>query len=393
MSDAKKALPTGPLAGVRVIELAGIGPGPWAGMMLSDMGADVLRIDRPGGSGASVPPEFDVSLRGRRSAIVDLRSPQGVELLLDLVETADVLIEGNRPGVTERLGVGPMDCHARNPGLVYGRMTGWGQTGPLSQTAGHDLTYIAVTGALHAMGREGESPAIPLNLVGDYGGGGAFLVIGVLAALFEAQRSGRGQVVDAAIVDGTLALAAPMFGMLAAGMWHDKRGVNMLDGGLPWYDVYGTADGKHVAVGPLEPKFFDTLAGDLGAEDTSRTRFEDGRTDVIRAHFADEFVSETRDHWQHTFEKTDACVAPVLSLTEAAEHPHLVSRGSFIDVGGVRQPAPAPRFDRTPSTVGSPPAHPGQHSTEALLEWGIGADRVDHLIDSGVVLQQDRDEP
>ena len=386
MRNSEEETPSGPLAGVRIIELAGIGPGPWAGMMLADMGAEVLRIDRPGGAGASVPPKYDVSLRGRRSAIVDLRTPEGVELVLDLVETADALIEGNRPGVTERLGVGPAECHARNPRLVYGRMTGWGQSGPLAQTAGHDLTYIAVTGALHAMGREGERPAIPANLLGDYGGG-AFLVIGVLAALFEAQRSGAGQVVDAAIVDGTLALAAPMFGMLAAGMWRDARGVNMLDGGLPWYDVYGTSDGEHVAVGPLEPKFFDVLSNELEMEDSSRSRFDEGRSSVIRDQLSRTFASQTRDHWQQTFEDTDACVAPVLGLTEAAHHSHLLARDCFVEVDGVRQPAPAPRFGRTPSAVQGPPALPGEHSSEALLDWGIGADRLDGLMASGVVVR------
>ncbi|MCG7207418.1 CaiB/BaiF CoA transferase family protein [Streptomyces arenae] len=385
MADAETIPPRGPLAGLRVVELAGIGPGPFAAMLLADMGADVLRIERPEGSPSGVPPLQDVLRRSRRSVALDLRSPDGARAALDLAARADILIEGFRPGVTERLGLGPEDCWKHNPRLVYGRMTGWGQEGPLASMAGHDIGYIALTGALHAMGRRGEAPAIPLNLVGDFGGGSLYLVIGVLAAVFEAQRSGRGQVVDAAIVDGAASLTGLMHGMLAAGLWRDERGVNMLDGGMPWYDTYETADGQWMAVGAIEPQFYAQFMTLLGL-DPDETQRADPRTwTELRKQIAAAFAQRARDEWTKVFEGTDACVAPVLSLAEAAGHPHLAARGTFTEVGGVTQPAPAPRFSRTPSAVRCPPARPGEHTRAALSEWGV--EDVEALIDTGVAVQ------
>ncbi len=360
---------SGPLTGVRVIELAGIGPGPTAAMMLADMGAEVLRVDRPtalrGGAGAS----FDVPARGRRSTVIDLRRPEAAEVLLTLVENADILIEGNRPGVTERLGIGPDACLARNPRLVYGRMTGWGQDGPWALTAGHDIGYIAITGALHAIGGPSR-PVVPLNLVGDFGGGSTYLVIGVLAALLEARSSGRGQVVDAAITDGAANLMSMLYGLMAGGAWQDRRASNFLDGSTPWYDVYETSDGKHMAVGAIEDKFYAALLDGLGVSAEEGRRSPE-RVPEIRARFTEIFASRTRDEWSATFDGTDACVAPVLSMSEAREHPHNASRDTFIEVDGVVQPAPAPRFSRTPSEVSSAPAAPGQHTRQTLIDWGV----------------------
>jgi alpha-methylacyl-CoA racemase len=356
-------------------------------MLLADMGADVLRVDRPGQSATGVPADVDVLRRGRRSAIVDLRSPAGVAVMLELVKSADVLIEGYRPGVTERLGVGPQDCWAANPRLVYGRMTGWGQSGPLAHTAGHDIGYVALTGALHAIGREGAPPTPPLNLVGDFGGGSTYLVMGVLAAVFEASRSGRGQVVDAAIVDGASSLTALLHGMMAGGMWRDKPASNAFDSGTPWYDVYETSDGRYMAVGAIEPAFYAALMHTLGLEADEAERSDRSRWPQLRARIAAAFAGRTRDDWAQVFADTDACVAPVLSLNEAPEHSHLAARGTFIDVGGVRQPAPAPRFSRTPSGTPTAPAEPGAHTRAALRDWGI--EDVDALLTSGVVSQSD----
>jgi len=378
----------GPLAGLRVIELAGIGPGPHAAMLLADMGADVLRVDRPGQSATGVPAAVDVLRRGRRSAIVDLRSPAGVAVVLDLVKSADVLIEGYRPGVTERLGVGPRDCWAVNPRLVYGRMTGWGQQGPLAQTAGHDIGYVALTGALHAIGRKGAPPTPPLNLVGDFGGGSTYLVMGVLAAIFEASHSGRGQVVDAAIVDGASSLTALLHGMMAAGMWRDEPASNALDSGTPWYDVYETSDGRYIAVGAIEPAFYAVLMQTLGLDADESQRSDPSCWAQLRARIAAVFATRTRDDWARVFADTDACVAPVLSLTEAPAHSHLAARGTFVDVGGVQQPAPAPRFSRTPSGTPTAPDEPGAHTRDALRDWGI--QKIDELLTSGVVSQSDR---
>lgn len=367
------------------MELAGIGPGPFAAMLLADLGAEVIRVDRPGDHHSTIPPHLDALRRSRKSIVLDLRSADGVATVLNLIEKADVLIEGFRPGVTERLGLSPETCWERNPRLVYGRMTGWGQTGPLSHTAGHDISYLALTGALHAMGRASEGPAVPLNLVGDFGGGSLYLVVGVLAAVFEASRSGKGQIVDAAIVDGAASLTTVLHGMMAAGLWRDQRGVNELDTGRPWYDVYRTSDGQHVAIGPIEPKFYSAFMTLLGLDHTQPDRFDPDSWPTIRKQIAEVFATRTRDEWTETFAGTDACVAPVLSLREAPNHPHLAERGTFIEVNGVVQPAPAPRFSRTPAAVGIKPAAPGTHTREVLEQWGISD--VDSLLNSGAAVQ------
>ena len=376
----------GPLAGLRVVELAGIGPAPYAAMLLADLGADVLRVDRPGATPMQ-DPRTDLANRGRRSACVDLKNPRGADVVLRLVDRADVLVEGFRPGVAERLGVGPEQCHARNPRLVYGRMTGWGQDGPWAGAAGHDITYLAVTGALHATGRAGGPPQVPVNLLGDFGGGATFLVIGVLSALWEAQRSGTGQVVDASVVDGTASLTTMLHGLLAGGHWRDERGVNLLDTGAPFYDVYETSDGRHMAVGALEPQFFTELVRLLF--DGSPPADLPGQHEVdswpeLRRLLAERFAARTQKEWSAVFDGTDACVSPVLSLTEAPDHPHLSERGTYADREGVTQPAPTPRFSRTPAWFGEPPPLPGQHTAEALRDWGI--DDVDDLLAAGVVV-------
>ncbi|MEV0410785.1 CaiB/BaiF CoA-transferase family protein [Streptomyces sp. NPDC050448] len=365
---------SGPLAGVRVVELAGIGPGPFAAMLLADLGADVVRVDRPGGGGLAVDPAYDVTNRGKRSVLVDLKSAEGPAQVLDLVERADVLVEGFRPGVAERLGVGPADCHARNPKLVYGRMTGWGQRGPLAHTAGHDIAYIAVTGALGMIGNPGEPPAVPANLVGDYAGGSLYLVIGVLAALRHARTpGGTGQVVDAAIVDGTAHLTAMIHGMMAAGGWHDRRGANLLDGGCPFYGTYETSDGLYMAVGALEQQFYDTFVELLGIKDRAPARKDVARWGELREAVAARFKSRTRDEWTAVFEGSDACVAPVLSLREAPHHPHLAARGTFTEFGGTVQPAPAPRFSATPTRVTCEPALPGADTESVAADWDVPA--------------------
>ena len=376
---------TGPLRGVRVVELAGIGPGPHAAMILADLGADVIRIDRPGGQPLTGGPT-DLLNRGRPSVAVDLKHPDGVATVLDLVETSDVMLEGLRPGTTERLGLGPDACLARNPRLVYGRMTGWGQDGPLAQTAGHDLGYIAITGALFAMGQDHSRPHFPSNLVGDFGGGSTYLVIGVLAALLESRLSGEGQVVDAAIVDGTAHLNAMATGFLASGLYREQRAANLLDGGAPFYDVYETADGRHLAVGSLEPKFYDDLVRLLGIADTAPDRNDPANHPELRRLIGDTIRQQTQEQWTAVFEGSDACVAPVLPMSEAFEHPHLVARGTFVERDGMTQPAPAPRFSRTaPTLTTPPPARAGQDTREALLAWGI-AD-VDALLASGAAAE------
>ncbi|MBT2482525.1 CaiB/BaiF CoA-transferase family protein [Streptomyces sp. ISL-94] len=364
----------GPLAGVRVVELAGIGPGPFAAMLLADLGADVVRVDRPGGGGLAVDPAYDVTNRSKRSVLVDLKSAEGPARVLDLAERADILIEGFRPGVAERLGVGPADCHARNPQLVYGRMTGWGQEGPLAHTAGHDIAYIAVTGALGMIGNPGEPPAVPANLVGDYAGGSLYLVIGVLAALQHARTpGGAGQVVDAAIVDGTAHLTAMIHGMVAAGGWQDRRGANLLDGGCPFYGTYETSDGQYMAVGALEQQFYDTFVDLLGIKEQAPARKDLARWGELREAVAARFKSRTREEWTAVFEGTDACVAPVLSLREAPHHPHLAARGTFTDFGGITQPAPAPRFSSTPAAVAGGPAQPGADTASVAADWDVPA--------------------
>ncbi|MDP2004958.1 MAG: CaiB/BaiF CoA-transferase family protein [Rubrivivax sp.] len=363
----------GPLQGLQVIELAGIGPVPLCGMLLADLGADVVRIDRtvPSGLGVALVPRHDVNARGRRSVALDLKQAPGRDAALRLIHRADVLLEGLRPGATEKLGLGPADCQARNPGLVYGRMTGFGQTGPLAAAAGHDLNYIALSGALHAIGGAGGKPVAPLNLVGDYGGGALYLAFGVMAALFERQRSGRGQVVDAAMVDGAASLTSIFYGLHAAGDWRAARGENLLDGGAPFYDSYETADGRWVSLAALEPKFFAPLAQALGLD----TRFVQGQYDrrlwpEMRAAITSAVRQRTCETWCTLLEGSDACFAPVLGFDEAPQHRHARERGAFIDVGGVMQPAPAPRFDRTPAALPRPAPEIGQHTDALLREAG-----------------------
>ncbi|MGW1212656.1 CaiB/BaiF CoA transferase family protein [Streptomyces sp. NPDC002499] len=361
----------GPLVGVRVVELAGIGPAPFAAMLLADLGADVVRVDRPGGVGLGINPDYDVTNRNKRSVIVDLKSPDGPARVLDLAERADILVEGLRPGVAERVGVGPEACHARNPSLVYGRMTGWGQDGPLAHRAGHDIAYLAVTGTLGMIGHPDRPPVAPANLLGDYGGGSLYLVVGVLAALHHARVSGAGQVVDAAIVDGASHLAAMIHGMVAAGGWQDRRGVNLLDGGCPYYGTYETADGKYMAVGALEPQFYAEFVTLLGIPEHADARKDLSRWGELREAVAARFRSRTREEWTAVFEGADACVAPVLSLGEAPHHPHLAARGTFTDHGGITQPAPAPRFSGTPTTVRTGPARPGADTAEVARDWDV----------------------
>ncbi|HEX2850587.1 MAG TPA: CaiB/BaiF CoA-transferase family protein, partial [Acidimicrobiales bacterium] len=370
-------------------EIAGIGPGPFTAMLLSDMGAEVIRVDRAQavmGGDPSKPPT-DVLNRGRRSIGVDLKNPDGVQTVLRLVEQADALIEGFRPGVAERLGIGPDDCFARNPKLVYGRMTGWGQDGPMASAAGHDINYIALAGALDPIGRAGEAPVPPLNLVGDFGGGGMFLAFGVACALLEAQRSGQGQVVDAAMVDGAATLTAMFHGMRAMGFWNEERGTNLLDTGAHFYDVYECADGKYVSIGSIEPQFYAELlqrtglAGDPDlAGQMNRSKWPE-----LKARLAEVFKTKTRAEWSEVMEGTDVCFAPVLSLSEAPEHPHNVARGTFTEVAGVVQPAPAPRFSRTPGEISRPASHAGQHTDEALADWGFSSDEIAKLREAGAV--------
>jgi alpha-methylacyl-CoA racemase len=373
----------GPLAGIRVVELAGIGPGPFAAMLLADLGAEVLRVDRPATSRPAWPT---VLARGRRSVVVDLKHPDGAGVVLDLVASAGALVEGFRPGVAERLGIGPDACLARNPRLVYGRVTGWGQEGPWRLAAGHDIDYVAVAGALHPIGQAGGPPVPPLNLVGDFGGGGMLLALGVVAALLEAGRSGRGQVVDAAMVDGAALLTTQFHELLAAGLWREERGANLLDGGAPFYGVYETADGRHLAVGALEPQFFAELLRRLGldAGDLPDQLDRDGWP-VLRERLAGLFRTRTRDQWGELLAGTDACVAPVLGLGEAPAHPHNRARGTFVEVGGVTQPAPAPRFSRTPPGPPSPPAPPGAHTDQALADWGVDPGELARLRAAGAI--------
>lgn len=381
---------TGPLKDLRVVELAGIGPAPFACMLLADLGAQVMRVERPGGAGGTfkAEPRFQVTLRGRPAVGVDLKSASGRELVLALVAQADVLVEGFRPGVTERLGLGPEDCLARNPRLVYGRMTGWGQDGPLAQVAGHDINYIALTGALHAIGPRDGPPVPPLNLIGDFGGGSMYLLLGLLAAVLEARSSGRGQVVDAAMVDGAASLMSTFYGRLAAGQWTDRRGANALDGGVPWYAVYETADGRHVAVGAIEPPFFKALAEGIGLDPVLAERRLDPETwPALREAMARVFRSRTRDEWCARLEHTEACVSPVLSLQEAPLHPHNRARGVFATPpSGVVQPAAAPRFSATPAQAPVPASGSADEATQALTAlWGVDAERLARLKAEGVV--------
>lgn len=375
----------GPLSGIKVIEVRGIGPGPYAGMLMADLGAEVTVVDRVGADAGIAPPAaVDVTMRGKRSIKVDLKSAEGVELLLQMVERSDVLTEGFRPGVAERLGFGPEACHARNAGLVYGRITGWGQTGPLSQAAGHDINYIALAGALGSIGPS-DKPAIPLNLIGDYAGGSLFLVIGVLAALVERQRSGRGEVIDAAIVDGTANLTHILHTLAALKLWQPARGANLLDGGAPHYDVYRTADDKFVSVGALEPQFYALLVEKAGLDPAVfNPQLALAEWPARRAALADAFATRTRDEWCELLEGTDACFAPVLDYTEAPSHPHNVARQNFVAVGGMQQPAPAPRFARATPAAPSP-AHAEGSDTEAVLtELGLAPAAIAALRARGV---------
>jgi alpha-methylacyl-CoA racemase len=366
----------GPLAGLRVVELAGIGPGPFAAMLLADLGAEVIRIDRPGET-ARLAPERDATRRGRRSLTLDLKCAAAVAVLLRLVETADALIEGFRPGVAERLGFGPEICLARNPRLVYGRMTGFGQSGPLAEAAGHDLNYIALAGVAHGIGRAEAPPVPPLNLVGDYGGGAMFLVVGVLAALLERTRSGSGQVVDAAMAEGAALLMTPFYALHAAGLWQDRRAANLLDGGAPFYDTYATADGKYLSIAALEPKFFAELARRIGLDEAFvKGQYDQALWPALRAALTAIIATRSRETWAEILEGTDACALGVLSLAEAPLHPHNRARGSFIEINGVTQPAPAPRFSRTPPGPPRPPTPPAAESATILAELGLDAEAL-----------------
>ncbi len=379
---------SGPLGGVRIVELAGIGPTPFAGMMLADAGADVVRIDRS--ERAIYPPNqephVDLMNRGRRSVAVDLKHPDGVALVLRLVESADGLMEGFRPGVAERLGIGPDACLARNRKLVYGRMTGWGQVGPMAAAAGHDIDYIALAGVLDPIGRAGERPVPPLNLLGDFGGGGMLLAFGMLAAILHAGRTGEGQVVDAAMVDGAAALMTLTYTLLATGMWNEARGTNLLDTGAPFYEVYETSDGGHMAVGAIEPQFYAELVKLMGlAEEDLPGQMDRDEWPKMKERFAGVFASKTRAEWTSVFEGTDACVAPVLSMSEAPEHPHNQFRETFCEVAGVLQPSPAPRFGATPGSIRWPPPNPGQRGDQALHEWGVSEAEIAELRGSGAI--------
>ena len=391
----------GPLAGYRIIELAGLGPAPFAAMMLADMGAEVVRVDRP--EVGSLPGSRDLLNRGRRSIAVDLKHRDGVATVLAMVAHADALIEGFRPGVAERLGLGPQPCLERNPRLVYGRMTGWGQEGPNASLPGHDINYLALSGTLSAIGRRGEAPVPPLNLVADFGGGGLLLAFGVVCGLLEARQSGRGQVIDAAMVDGAALLATMIHGLRAVGLWRDERGVNLLDTGAWFYEVYETADGGYLSVGALEPKFFASLvqltglgegpegegpegerpAGNAGGDVPAQ--FDQARWPEMKDRLATLFKTRTRDQWCALLEHSDACIAPVLGLGEAPHHPHNAQRATFVEIAGVVQPAPAPRFSRTPGSIERPPPAAGQHSAEVLADWGFEQADIERLVAAGAI--------
>jgi len=379
---------SGPLTGIRIVELGGIGPVPYCAMLLADLGAEVIRLDRPPGHDGGQPtdPRFNLLNRGRPSVGIDLKNPEAVKIVLRLVERADALLEGFRPGTAERLGLGPAVCLVANPRLVYGRMTGWGQQGPLAKEPGHDINYIALTGVLHAIGHANEAPRIPLNLTGDFGGGSLFLAMGVLAGILEARSSGQGQVVDAAMVDGSASLMTLIYGMLAAGYWTDKRGSNRLDSGAPWYNVYECADGQHVAIGANESRFYRNAVALLGLDAAALPDQHDkSGWPAMQAAFAAAFRTRTRDEWVAMAEGRECCVAPILSLHEAPEHPHLKLRQTFVERDGVVQPAPAPRFSRTPGSIQGAPASPGQHTDTALAQWGFAEDEIARLHATGAV--------
>ncbi|MGH3948342.1 MAG: CaiB/BaiF CoA transferase family protein [Pseudonocardiaceae bacterium] len=376
----------GPLSGLRVIELAGLAPGPFACTVLADLGAEVIRVDRAKPGNDVLSFENDPLRRSRRSIGVDTKTPEGVELVLTLVDNADVLVEGFRPGVTERMGLGPADCHARNPRLVYGRITGWGQDGPLAQRAGHDINYVGLSGALESIGREGERPMPPLNLVADFGGGGLLLAMGILAALFERAGSGKGQVVDASMVDGSALLATSLYGLKASGVWSGERGTNLLDSGAPFYDTYETADRKYVAVGAIEMRFWADLVKVLGLDGEELPfHLDKNEWPKLRKILTEAIAKHTRDELVALAEGTDACITPVLSTEEAPSHPHNVARGTFVEVGGVALPAPAPKFDRTPAPTPSAPHDTGADTPEVLAELGFGDDEIVRLREAGAI--------
>ncbi len=374
----------GPLNGMRIVEIAGIGPAPFAAMLLADMGAEVIRIDRRARVDLGTPvhgdPKFEVLRRGRRSVAVDLKTDAGRDVVLRLIAKADALIEGFRPGVMERLGLGPDACLAVNPRLVYGRVTGFGQKGPLAERAGHDIDYIALAGVLGSIGEKGGPPVPPLNLVGDFGGGGMFLAFGILAARISALHTGIGQVVDAAMVDGAAYLLAPILGLHSAGLWRDERGTNLLDGSTPWYGVYATSDGRYMAVGAIEHRFYDELIDKLGlAGEPLPGQHDRSGWPVLRERFSAVFSSRTAAEWEEIFSGSDACVVPVLSLGDAPRHPHNRARETFIERNGVTEPAPAPRFDRTPATAGHPPRPLGADTDAVLADWGFSAEEIEEL--------------
>jgi alpha-methylacyl-CoA racemase len=378
----------GVLSGCKIVEFAGIGPAPMCAMLLSDMGADVLRLDRAEDAGLGIQTESKYNLlgRGRRSVAVDLKQREGIEVALKLIARADALLEGFRPGVMERLGLGPDLCLARNPKLVYGRMTGWGQDGPLALAAGHDINYIALTGALHAIGRKGEAPVPPLNLVGDFGGGGVYMALGVVAAMFEASKSGKGQVIDVAMIDGAASLMTAIYGLLGAGIWKDERGENILDTGSHYYNVYETKDGKYVGIGSLETKFYAELLRLTGLQSEQLPGQNDHAAwPAMRERLGAIFKTKTRDEWCKIMEGSEVCFAPVLTLDEAPRHPHNRHRSTFVDYQGVVQPAPAPRFLRTPSAIQRPPARPGEHTEEALRDWGVSPAEIERLRTAGAI--------
>lgn len=376
----------GPLENVKIVEVGGIGPGPFCAQMLSDMGAHIVRVDRKDKTRRGLEAKYAVLYRGRPSMALDIAKPEGLTVLLKIVDQCDALIEGFRPGIMEKLGIGPEVCLNRNPKLVYGRMTGWGQYGPLARTAGHDINYISLSGALHAIGRPGERPVPPLNLIGDFGGGGMLLAFGILCALLEAQKSGLGQVVDAAMVDGSAALMGSIYGRWAAGLWTDQRGTNLLDGGAPFYDTYETADGKWISIGSIEPKFYALLLqyAEIGDPDF-QPQFDQTRWPDRKKKLTEIFRKKSREEWCAILENTDVCFAPVLCFDEAIIHPHNVARKTFVDVGGVIQPAPAPRFSRTQPETPSPAPEPGANTESELTRWGFASDEIQALKEAGAI--------
>ncbi len=379
----------GPLSGYKLIEIAGVGPTQLTGMLLADMGAEIVRVERltKVELGVYMPVKYKLMNRSRRSIAIDLKQPQGRDIVLDLCAGADALFEGFRPGVMERLGLGPDECMRRNERLVYGRMTGWGQDGPLAETAGHDPNYIGIAGVLACIGKQDEAPAYPLNLIGDFGGGALYLAMGMLAAMLEAAKSGRGQVVDAAMVDGAASMMTTFYGLLAAGLWKEQRGSNILDGGAHFVNTYRTKDDQYVVVAPIEGRFYNELLDRLEISDPDlRTKqHNQDRWPEFADKLQDIFLTRTRDEWCEIFDGSDACFAPVLSLTEATQHPHAQARDAYASIDGVIQPAPAPRFSRTPAEIQSPPPEPGQHTEEILLDWGFNGERIAELLADNII--------